>query len=113
MAEPGITFRDILVLIRDELMRARTAVEGTSGAVQILRERFFSEIDRIVGEYQALILEYAQYVTLDDLEHTISQDERQAVARRLSPRDVIVRDSVLGGRGKSLRLFFGLPDPSQ
>jgi len=113
LAEPGLMNRPSLTLIRDELVRARTAAAETATAVNLLRERFKGDIDRIAADFQNLILEYAQYVTNEELEDLLDPTARESIRARLSPKDIVIRDEMLSGRGAAVRHLTGLPEPIQ
>lgn len=97
--------------IRNQLASARASLQNTSDTLQIFSERFFSDIDRIVRDYQVLILELAQYVPVDDLDKVLSANVRNDILDRLKASNTVIYDSTGGGRGAKIRAAFGLPQP--
>jgi hypothetical protein len=91
-------------------MRASTQATGT--AVNELRNSLFTDADLNVELYQALVLEYHQYVPSSKLAQAIGIEARQAIAARVSGREVLINDTSADGNGRVLRANFGLPDPS-
>lgn len=97
--------------IRRELVDARKAVASSGNSLRVFSENFFSEVDRVVRDYQTLALELAQYVLPADLVTLVPADTRARINEILSPRDVIVPDEALGGKGAGIRDALGLPAP--
>lgn len=97
--------------IRVALVRVQAAATGANDAVEVLREQLYSDVDRMVRDYQALILEYAQYVPVATLTSMIEEPTRAAIRERIHPADVVIHDQTLGQQGAALRRAFGLPTP--
>ncbi|NTA19302.1 ankyrin repeat domain-containing protein [Agrobacterium tumefaciens] len=109
LADAASADQTALRQIRSELVAARSSVAKTGKSLKVFSETFFSDADRIAREYQTFALELAQYVKLDEIEQSISNSTRAIVSQRLRPRDVIISDEMLEGRGKLLRQALGLP----
>ncbi|MCC5884882.1 MAG: ankyrin repeat domain-containing protein [Gammaproteobacteria bacterium] len=101
----------VLRTIREELVRLLVAAEETGVAVNALRNTLFTTADLKIETYQALVLEYRQYMPSSALDDALDIDVRRAVAARISGREVLIDDSTMGGTGRKLRAQFGLPDP--
>lgn len=112
LAVPTTSNVDVLRNIRTELVRLRASVDASGIAVNELRTTLFTDADLFIELYQALVLEYRQFVPSTALDTAIGPTVRQAIAARISPRDVIIGDAAAGGMGKALRVHFGLPDPT-
>jgi hypothetical protein len=108
LADSSVQHQDALTLIRDQLVNARNSAQATSSAITVLRANFQTDLDRIVKEYQMYILEYAQYVTDEQLKALLNGAQRQAISTRLSPADVLISKDALSGRGQLLQTAFGL-----
>lgn len=111
LADPNTANRDTLTKIRQELVRARDAVGQAGGAISVVQANLISSVDAQIADYQTLVLEYAQYVDSDTLSSAIPADAKAVINAGLSPSDVQIADSVLGGRGASIRAASGLPNP--
>jgi hypothetical protein len=103
--------KDILLPMRQELVDARDNAKATSSTVQIFRDKFNSEIDRITADYQMLILEYAQYIPFDKLKGVLDDNSVEQIHERVAPSDVFIKDGDLSGHGAAIREAFGLPSP--
>ena len=103
----------VLQALRTELVRLRASAAATGSAVNELRNTFFTDADLQIELYQALVLEYRQYVPSSALDSAISISDRHAIAARVSGREVLIDDAAAGGTGRALRAKFGLPDPQQ
>jgi hypothetical protein len=105
--------RAALIKIREELKSAQGAVDQGAKAVRILHDRYKTEFDRRVREYQGLILELAQYLPASELLSGAILDEqvKNAIKLRVRGRDVVIVDGAAGGRGSPIRAAFGLPNP--
>ena len=104
--------RAILDKIRDGLVKARNVLGNASADIRILRDNYYTDADRMIEEYQAAILELAQFVSVEQLEALVnlSPVDRNAIEKKLTNADVVIPDSAVSGRGKFLRSAFGLPD---
>jgi ankyrin repeat protein len=111
LSSPTTNDRAVLLEIRQQLVRLRASAEATGVAVNELRNTLFTDADFFIELYQALVLEYRQYVPSSEIQG-LSTDERQAILRRVSGREVVITDDTAGGTGKTLRAAFGLPDPT-
>jgi len=111
LADPTTASRDTLTKIRQELVRARDAVGQAGGAISVVQANLISSVDAQIADYQTLVLEYAQYVDSDTLSSAIPANAKARINAGLSPNDVHIADSVLGGRGASIRAASGLPNP--
>lgn len=111
LAKPETGDSAVLRTIRAELMRLRASAEASGVAVNELRNTLLTDADVFIELYQALVLEYRQYVPSNALDTALGPDVRQAVAARVSGRDVIILDAAAEGTGRALRASFGLPDP--
>jgi hypothetical protein len=101
----------VLYLIKAELVRMGASAQATGTAVNELRNSLFTDADLNVELYQALVLEYHQYVPSSKLAQAIGIEARQAIAARVSGREVLINDTSADGNGRVLRANFGLPDP--
>lgn len=101
-----------LQVVRDQVAATRASVGNTTAGITVLQGSFHTEVERVAREYQALILEYAQYVSDDALEAVVRPADRAWISQRLLARDVVIPDEALGGRGARLRTLFGLPAPA-
>lgn len=95
--------------VRRQVEATRDAAGNTTAAITILKGSFYTDVHRLAAEYQALILEYAQYVPDAKLEALLSPSERASISARLLASDVVITDDAHDGRGARLRSFFGLP----
>ena len=111
LADSSTGNRQELSTIRAELLREKQAVTDTSENIQLLHDHFTTDLDRIIKEYQALILEYAQYVTDAQLANTLVPAVRASIFARVAPADVLILPSALANRGNLLRNSFGLTGP--
>jgi hypothetical protein len=78
-----------------------------------LRDDFRTYVDDIVTEYQALILEAAQFMTVQQIAAAVnlSASDAQTIGHKIRASDVSIFDSTFHGKGASLRDTFGLPSP--
>jgi hypothetical protein len=113
LAAPDISQRDTIIVLRNELERAASAAKERNEAMNLLKEHLISAVDAQVADYQMLVVEYAQYVPNDELLNTLPENTRVAIMRRVSPKDVIITDSFLDGRGGPIRAAFGLPSTEE
>jgi ankyrin repeat protein len=111
LANPATGDPAVLRTIRSELIRLRASAEATGVAVNELRNTLFTDADLYIELYQALVLEYRQYVPSSALDTAVNPDIRQSIAARVSGREVLIGDAAAGGTGRALRASFGLPDP--
>lgn len=111
MAIPTASNSDVLSTIRAELLRLRSSVDASGVAVNELRNTLFTDADLYIELYQALVLEYRQFVPSSALDTALDPNVRQAIAARISAREVLISDAAADGMGKALRVSFGLPDP--
>jgi hypothetical protein len=100
----------ILKVMKDELTRARDAASATSSAINVARDHFSKQIDDQLADYQALVLEYAQFVTDEELERVVPASQRDTLRSRFASGDVLISDDALGGKGLKLRSLFGIPE---
>jgi ankyrin repeat protein len=111
MATAPASAKTSLQQIRDQLALARTGLQNSTDKLRIFSERFFTDIDPIVRDYQALILELAQYIPVDDLGSVLTATVRNDIASRLKASNSVIDDSTRGGQGAKIRAAFGLPKP--
>lgn len=112
LANPNTGDRPSLLAIRAELVALRASAEASGVAVNALRNTLFTDADLLIELYQALVLEYRQYVPSSDLASALSNEERTAILQRVDGRDVVIVDGT-DGTGKITRQAFGLPDPTR
>lgn len=96
---------------RELLGRARATLSTSSSALSTLLGQFQTEVDRLSRDYQSLILEAAAYVDRATMATWLADATRNQIKSKLTARDVFIRDTAAAGKGKELRLLFGLPDP--
>jgi ankyrin repeat protein len=111
LANPSTGNRSTLLAVQSALNDALPAAINVGTAVAHLSVDTFDDVDRILEDYQALVLEYAQYVPVQSLDGTLDAASLAAIKARLDPHDVSVPDKALSGHGKAIRSAFGLPDP--
>jgi hypothetical protein len=111
LADPNVSDHAALQQIKAGLVRAKGAATSGSAAVEVLRQSLYSEVDRIVRDYQVLILEYAQYVPIQQLQNVIPVATRSEILKRVNPLDVAIQDTALVQNGANIRTTFGLPAP--
>lgn len=111
LGNPGVGDTAMLRLIRAELLRLRASAQATGTAVNELRDTLVTDADHSIELYQALVLEYRQYVPSEALSGALDDQVRQAIAARVSGREVLIVDAAADGTGKALRKSFGLPEP--
>lgn len=106
--------RQELSEVRKQLEDAKEAATKTGSAIQILRDKFNTELGRKIAEYQGLVLEFAQYVPVESLMETsaINPNERDTVSRHVQGCDMIITDRAFDGQGSAIRTAFGLLSPN-
>lgn len=107
------TDKTALDQMKSELVAARDSVINSGAALRVFSENFFSDVDRVVRDYQTLGLELAQYVLPGDLDKVVPDETRNSISNTISQRDVIIKDSALEGQGDAVRTALGLPSPAQ
>ncbi len=112
LADPNLPKSDdgLLDSIRTELLRARDAAGSDAKTVYLLRGHFKGSIDRQLRDYQLNILEYAQYVTPQELSELQGTNIKNQIATKFSPSDIVISDDVLNGKGFAIRQAAGLPN---
>lgn len=107
----GPEARARLNTVREQIVAVRTSAGPVSTELTILNGTFSDDLRRLVREYQALILELAQYLPNSELQSLVSSSDRAWIESRLQASDVVLDDNSAGERGASLRTMFGLPAP--
>lgn len=111
IANPATGDVAVLRTIRAELIRLRASAAATGTAVNELRDTLHTDADLYIELFQALILEYRQYVPSSALDTTLDPVVRRAITARVSGREVLIDNAAAGGTGAALRTSFGLPEP--
>lgn len=99
-----------LARLRQRLIDLQRSSASITLASDALRAGLETDVERNVRRYQSLILELAQY--RPSTAGIIPASTRHEIAKRLRPRQSIIEDIVLDGRGADLRRDFGLPLPT-
>jgi hypothetical protein len=96
--------------IKAEIELEERAATQLESAVRVLRDNFETDLDRMIAEYQSLVLEYAQYIPASELaaQSPVPAPTRARLANVLRPADVMIGDAALGGRGAAIRAAFGV-----
>ncbi|MEY9536924.1 ankyrin repeat domain-containing protein [Sinorhizobium fredii] len=90
-----------------EQLKEQAIAEGR--AVKVLKDNFFTDADAVLMEYQALILELGQFVSVGEIEQVApSAVDRDAIARKIKLSDILIGDGAMGGHGHEVRQLFGL-----
>lgn len=101
--------RASLETVRTGLEDALASALDTGASVEIASDSYFSEVDRLVFEYQALGLECIQFVAAGKEEGCAPPDDvREAVRDRVTAADVWLSDAQFDGRGAAIRRALGL-----
>lgn len=96
--------------VRDALVEARETAIETGAATGIALDGLFSNVDRILGEYQSLGLELAQFVPVAELEASLpSPLAKRELAARLASEITWLPNEAFGGRGLEIRRALALP----
>jgi ankyrin repeat protein len=110
IAEAPKSHRLTLESIRNALAKAKDAAQVQDKAIEVVREGLFESFDRLIFEYQGLILELAQFEGLKDLPKKlpVTAEQRAAIRARISASDVFIADDSFGGKGAQMRQALGL-----
>jgi hypothetical protein len=99
----------ILESIKTALRHLRDQAVAEGKAVKVTEDDFFTDADEVMVEYQALILELGQFVSVSTIETLApTADERKAISEKVGKGDIFISSDALGGRGDEVRKVFGL-----
>jgi len=101
----------ILLPVRYALKASLDASKDGQAATGKAIENLFSDVDRVVFEYQGFGLELAQFMSVEQLEAEgmLSAAQRTEIGKRLTGTETWVQDTAFDGHGAQIKHALALP----
>jgi ankyrin repeat protein len=101
----------ILIPVRDALKASLDASKDGQAATGKAIENLFSDVDRVVFEYQGFGLEVAQFMSAEliESEGLLTATQRTEIGKRLTGSDSWVQDNSFDGQGVKIKHALAFP----